>query len=148
MNYQNQIPNPSTPPPVYRDWHEQRRAERLAHHEARCQRHAGRPYGWIAGAILILLGVIFLLQNIGIPFLANLWALFILIPAFGTFASGWNSYEANGRLTRGGVVSLAWGVMMTILAMVFLFDLNLDLYWPVLIIVGGLVLLGTALLPI
>lgn len=37
---------------------------------------------------------------------------------------------------------------MTILAMVFLFDLNLDLYWPVLIIVGGLVLLGTALLPI
>jgi hypothetical protein len=148
MNYQNQNLDPNTPTPVYRDWHSQRRAERLARHEARGQRHAGRPYGWVAGAILILLGGVFLLQNIGYLFLFNGWALFILIPALGMFASSWNSYKTNGRLTRGGVVSLAWGVMMTVLTMVFLFDLNLGLYWPVLLIVGGMVLLGTALLPI
>ena len=64
MNNPNQEPNPnpnppqspsgSQPPspqqgtpPVYRDWREQRRAERLARREARWQRHGGRPYGWI-----------------------------------------------------------------------------------------------------
>jgi len=137
----------STPPPVYGDWHEQRQAERQARREARRQRHAGRPYGWIGGAILILLGVVFLLQNLNIPFLANWWALFILLPAFGAFVAAWESYRNNGRLTRGGAGSLAGGVLLTILALVFLTNLDLGPFWPVLLIAGGLILLGTALLP-
>jgi hypothetical protein len=137
----------STPPPVYRDWREQRRAERWARREARWQRHAGRPYSWIGGAILILLGVVFLLQNMGIPFLVNWWALFILIPAFWAFVTAWDSYRGNGRLTRGGAGSLTGGILLTILALIFLSNLNLGLFWPVLLIVGGLVLLGTTLIP-
>jgi hypothetical protein len=131
---------------VYRDWREQRRAERRARREARWQRHGGRSYAWIGGAILILLGVVFLLQNMGIPFLANWWAVFILIPAFWAFVAAWDSYRDNGRLTRGGAGSLAGGSLLTILALVFLLNLNLGLFWPVLLIVGGLVLLGTVLL--
>jgi hypothetical protein len=138
---------PSTPPTVYRDWREQRRAERQARREARRQRHAGRPYGWMGGTILILLGIVFLLQNMGIPFLANWWALFILIPAFWAFVGAWDSYQDNGRLTQGGAGALAGGILLTILALVFLLDLNVGLFWPILLIVGGLVLLVTALLP-
>jgi hypothetical protein len=138
---------PSTPPPVYGDWREQRRAERQARREARWQRRAGRSFAWIGGAILILLGVVFLLQNMGIPFLANWWALFILIPAFWAFVAARDSYRDNGRLTRGGAGSLAGGTLLTILALVFLLNLNVGLFWPVLLIVGGLVLLVTALLP-
>jgi hypothetical protein len=137
----------STLPPAYGDWREQRRAERWARREARWQRRAGRPYGWIGGAILILLGVVFLLQNLNIAFLANWWALFILIPAFGAFAAAWESYRNNGRLTRGGAGSLAGGVLLAILALAFLLNLNVGLFWPLLLIAGGLVLLGTALLP-
>jgi hypothetical protein len=137
----------SAPPPTHGDWREQRRAERWARREARWQRRAGRPYGWIGGAILILLGVVFLLQNMGIPFPANWWALFILIPAFWAFVAAWESYRNNGRLTRGGAGSLAGGGLLTILALVFLLNLNVGLFWPVLLIVGGLVLLVTALLP-
>jgi hypothetical protein len=137
----------STPPPVYRDWREQRRAERWARREARWQRRASRPYGWIGGAILILLGVVLLLQNLNIPFLANWWALFILIPAFLAFVAAWESYRDNGRLTRGGAGSLVVGGLLTILVLTFLLNLNVGLFWPVLLIVGGLVLLGTALLP-
>jgi hypothetical protein len=165
MNNPNQepIPNPnppqspsgsqptgapeSTPPPVYRDWREQRRAERWARREARWQRHAGRHYGWFGGAILILLGVIFLVQNMGYPFLSNWWALFILIPAFWAYVAAWDSYHNNSRLTRGGVSSLTIGILLTILTLVFLLNLNVGLFWPVLLIVGGLVLLGTALFP-
>jgi hypothetical protein len=137
----------STPPPMYGDWREQRRAERWARREARWQRRAGRPYGWIGGAILILLGVVFLLQNLNIPFLANWWALFILIPAFGAFAAAWESYRNNRRLTRGGIGSLVAGGLFTILALAFLLNLNVGLFWPLLLIVGGLVLLVVALLP-
>jgi cation transport ATPase len=137
----------STPPPVYGDWREQRRAERQARREAHWQRHAGRPFRWVGGAILILLGVVFLLQNMGIPFLVNWWALFILIPAFWAYNAAWDIYQDNGRLTRGGAGSLTVGILLTILALVFLLNLDIGLFWPVLLIVGGLVLLGTALLP-
>jgi hypothetical protein len=121
--------------------------ERQARGEARWQRRAGRSYAWIGGAILILLGVVFLLQNMGIPFLANWWALFILIPAFWAFVAARDSYQDKGRLTRGGAGLLAGGILLTILALVFLLNLNVGMFWPVLLIVGGLVLLGTAVLP-
>jgi hypothetical protein len=137
----------TTWPPAYGGWREQRRAERWARREARWQRHTGRPYGWIGGAILILLGVVFLLQNLNIAFLANWWALFILIPAFGAFAVAWESYRSDRRLTRGGVGSLAVGVLLTILALAFLLNLNVGLFWPLLFIVGGVVFLVVALLP-
>jgi hypothetical protein len=147
MNDQESSPNTSTPPPDYRDWREQRRAERWARREARWQRRAGRHYGWLGGAILILLGVALLLQSLGLPFLANWWALFLLIPAFWAFVAAWDCYQDNGRLTRGGVQALAGGILLTILALVFLSNLDLGLWWPVLLIVAGLVLLGTVLLP-
>jgi hypothetical protein len=42
--------------------------------------HSGN---WIGGAVLIGLGIIFLLQNFMNISLANWWALFIMIPAIG-----------------------------------------------------------------
>jgi hypothetical protein len=137
----------STPPPVYRDWREQRHAERWARREARWQRHGGRPYGWIGGAILILLGVVFLLQNMGIRFLANWWALFILIPAFWAYVAAWDIYQDKTRLTPGGASALTVGILLTILAVVFLLNLDVGLFWPVILIVGGLALLAPALWP-
>ena len=147
MTDQKPTPNPVTPPPEYRDWREQRRAERQARREARWQRHAGRPYGWMGGAILILLGMVFLLQNMGIAFLTNWWALFILIPAVWAYFAAWNMYRENGRLTRGGAAPLTVGLLLTGLSFIFLFNLTIGLFWPVLLIAGGLVLVGTALLP-
>ena len=138
------IPDPNTPPPVYRDWREQRRAEHQARREARWQRRSGRHYGWFGGAILILLGVIFLLQNLGLPYLANWWALFILIPAFGAYVAAWNMFQENGRFTRSGAGSLTVGILLTILAVTFLFNLATGLFWPILLIAGGVVLLATA----
>jgi hypothetical protein len=138
---QNQNPTPGTTPPVYHDWREQRRAERMARHEAHRQMHYGRHSGWIGGTILILLGAIFLLQNLGIRFLANWWAVFILIPALWAFVAAWDIYQANGRLTRGGISSLTAGILLTLLAALFLLNLAVGLFWPVILIVGGAVLL-------
>lgn len=106
-----------------------------------------RPFGWIGGAILVLLGVVFLLEELGIPFLENWWALFILIPACRAFVVARRSYQDNGRLTRGGAGALVGGALLTILALAFLFNLDFDLFWPLLLIAGGLALLGTTLWP-
>ena len=148
MNDQNQppTPDPNTPPPVYRNWREQRRAERRARHEARWQRHAGRHYGWIGGSFLVLLGVALLLENMGIPFFTNWWALFILIPAGWAYVGAWDIYQDNGRFTRGGASSLTVGILLTLLAFVFLLNIAVNLFWPVLLIAGGVALLLTGLL--
>jgi hypothetical protein len=64
----------------------------------RTRRHSG---GWAGGAILIGLGLLLLLQNLGGLQFENWWALFILIPAIGGLGAAWSNYqEAGGRLTR------------------------------------------------
>jgi hypothetical protein len=139
---------PGNPPPAsMHDWREQRRAARWAHREARWQGHAGRHTGWFGGVLLIVLGVILLLQQLKIPFFANWWALFILIPAFWAFMAAWDTYQDNSRLTRRAAGSLVVGILLTGLALIFLFNLSSGYFWPALLIVGGLALLGTALLP-
>jgi hypothetical protein len=60
-----------------RDWRTQRRAGRWARREARWQRRAGRRYGWVGGAILILVGVALLLPSLDL----GLWVPALLIVA-------------------------------------------------------------------
>jgi hypothetical protein len=143
-------PPPTNPPgsgqPPYQDWRDMRRAERA---ERRAERHAmrGGYYGWIGGVILILLGAVFLLQNLTGFSLDNWWALFILIPAFGAFATAWNNYRSNGSLTSAGRGSLIGGFILTLIAGAFLFNLDLGNLWPVILIIIGLAILANALLP-
>jgi hypothetical protein len=148
MSEQTPTPGPGMPPSGYRDWREQRRAERWARRQARWQRHAGRPYGWTAAAFLILLGIILLVQNLGYPVLKNWWALFILIPAFWAFVFAWENFREGGQWRRGGTGSLVAGILLTLLTFVLLFNLSFGLFWPVLLIVGGLALLATTFLPV
>jgi len=156
----DQIPNPNPipspeqssrmgnpPPPAYHDWREQRRAERWAHREARWQRRAGRHTGWFAGVLLIVVGVVLLLEQMKIPFFTNWWALFILIPAFWAYIAAWDNFQEANRLTSRAAGSLTVGILLSVLAIIFLFNIVVGLLWPALLILGGLALLGTALLP-
>jgi len=123
------------------DDHRLTRAERRA--ERRSRRGGGAP--WILGVILIVLGVGFLLQAYGRIAFNNWWALFILIPAFGSFAAAWRRYQAAGRVTAGVFGSVIGGLVFSAVALAFLFNLNLglnwNLLWPLLLILGGLALL-------
>jgi hypothetical protein len=138
---------PGTPPSTYRDWREQRRAERWARREARWRSHGGSAYGWIGGAILIFLGVIFLLENLHIAFLQNWWALFIMIPALGAYAGAWNLYRVSGKFTQGVAGSLTGALLLTGLSLIFLFNLAIGLFWPLFLIAGGTLLLAAAFWP-
>ena len=62
----------------------------------------GGPGIWIAAAILIGVGVVFLLQNMGYAIPGNWWALFLLIPAGFALAGAWKSYRAERQPLRAG----------------------------------------------
>jgi hypothetical protein len=120
------------------------RAQRRAERRAARQANGGT---WIGGVILIGLGVIFLLQNAGALYLQNWWALFILIPALGSFATAYGAYRTNGgrlnSMVRGSIIG---GLVFTAIAAAFLFELDLGLLLPAVLILAGVgMLLNTAL---
>ncbi len=142
---EGQEPNPASSSVPPQDWRELRRQERRERRQAR--RESRGSSGWIGGVVLILLGLFFLLQNFSNFELQNWWALFILIPAVSSFANAWNVYrESDNQLTSAVTRPLLSGTILTFIAAIFLFGIDFGLFWPVLIIFGGLMILFNGLL--
>ena len=94
--------------------------------------------GWIIGLILIALGALFLLQNAGVPvFVGNWWALFILIPAIGAFASAYRLYQQDRRVTPSVTGLITGGLVSLTVALIFLFDADFGSAWPLVLVVLG-----------
>jgi hypothetical protein len=116
--------------------------------QRRAERRAARAGGaWIGGVILIGLGMIFLLQNTGALYLQNWWALFILLPALGSFGESFTEYRVSGRFNAKARGSLVAGLVFTAIASVFLFNLNFSLLLPIILIVAGVGILFNTALP-
>ena len=105
------------------------------------------PDNWgsgIWGVMLILLGVVFILPQFTDYRLTNWWALFILMPAFGSFNAAWWAFKRAGdQITTPVIFSGFWGLFFVALSASFLFPsiISLNLLWPVFLILGGLLLL-------
>jgi hypothetical protein len=128
------------------DRYEERRQRREARRAAR--RMSGQG-AWIVGAILILLGGVFLLQNLGVTgmYFNNWWALFILIPAFGAFERGLHSYrEAGNQLTSGARNGFFTGSILLLVTIVFLFNLDWTYVGPIILVVAGVAILASTML--
>ena len=99
-----------------------------------------RPSGLILGGILILIGIIFLAQNVTDWDLGNWnwWALFILIPAVGSLANAWRIYRAQGRPTAAMRGPLVGGFALLLVTTILLFDLDWGTLWPLFLIIVGL----------
>ena len=94
---------------------------------------------WLGGAVLVLIGIIFLVRNISGVELRNWWAVFILIPAVASLGNAWREYNKSDRqLTRGVRGSLIGGVILLFVACVFFFDLDWGKIWPVFVIIAGI----------
>lgn len=141
----NPTPSPST------DRYSERALRRAERAQYRAERHAARYAGggaWIIGVALIAFGAIIMLQTMGAVQLHNWWALFILLPTLGSFATAYGAYRNNGghlnAMVRG---SFMGGLLLTAIAAVFLFGLNLSLLLPIILIVAGLGMLFNTVLP-
>lgn len=94
---------------------------------------------YLGGAILIFLGVIFLLSNLGFLGLSgNWWAFFIILPSVWSWINGWNQYRANGgRVTPAVVSAFTWGSIPFLIGVIFLFNLSWGIFWPLMLIFAG-----------
>jgi len=97
-----------------------------------------RRSAWITGAVLILVGFVFLLQNLTGFSLRNWWALFILIPAVGSLTTAASLYRRNEwKFTAASRGPLIGGLLLLTLTIVLLLGLSWDRVWPVFLIVAG-----------
>jgi hypothetical protein len=116
--------------------------------EDRRQRRAQRGGGaWLGGMLLILLGLLLAGQNMNLLAFNNWWALFILLPAFGSFATAWRIYQTEGRFTMRARSAAIIGFMFTLVTAMFLFEMNWTTLGPILLILAGLAILVNALFP-
>jgi hypothetical protein len=103
----------------------------------------GRNKGWIPGLIIIGLGVVFLVSNVTGFQLNNWWALFILIPGIMSFVNAWNAYREDSRWSKRARGGLVGGSIISLVAIIFLFNLDWSTIWPAfLILIGANILLG------
>jgi len=140
MNQQDNSPEKEESQPEYYD----RSGARRQRIEAR---RAGRSGSWVAGAILILIGIFIMLDNLAGFTLENWWALFIMIPALGAFGNAWRAYQNDGRISKQTRASLISGVILTMVTAVFLLGLNWTILGPVLLILAGVGILLNVALP-
>jgi hypothetical protein len=105
---------------------------------------------WI-GLVFIFGGAVVLLDQLNLlPFELNWWALLILFPAFGALTGAYNRYRSTNDLFEMGVMvpALVGLFMLLLLVSMLLGDainLNLRVYWPIILIVLGLgLILGRA----
>jgi hypothetical protein len=79
----------------------------------------------------------------------NWWALFILIPALGSFGTAWGMARAAGghfgMRARGAFIV---GLGLTLVTAMFLLNLNWTVLGPALLLLAGLGLLINAVLPV
>ncbi len=91
------------------------------------------------GILLILIGALFLLSQFTSFEFYNWWALFILIPVFGSFSSAWFIFQRNGRFSEGVRSSIGGGLIILTVAVIFLLNLNWSAWWPLMVLVPGFV---------
>jgi hypothetical protein len=103
-------------------------------------------HGWwsglASGLVVVLVGVVFLLRNLGIqlPFtgLHNWWALFILVGAVPLLVQAAHSYHKDGRISPAVLHSLLSAAAVLLVAAFFLLDMDWSVWWPLWLIYGGL----------
>lgn len=102
-------------------------------------------YRWFPGVAIIAVGAIFLISNLGakIPFLnsRNWWAWLILIGALVPLTRAYELFRACGKVDAKVAHALLNAGALVLFAAMFLLNLNLQVWWPLFVILGGLLML-------
>lgn len=94
--------------------------------------------GMFWGLVLIVVGVIIFAQQLGlVSGQFNWWAAFILIPAFGSFATAFSAFQSSGKFNAAVRNGIGGGLVVLMVAIMFLFGLDWAVYWPLMVIVFG-----------
>ena len=89
------------------------------------------------GIIVLVIGIFFLLQRLGLPVFKNWWAVFFLIPAISSLGNSITDIQEKRGLHTALVSNLLGVLFPTFIACMFLFELDWAIYWPVVVILAG-----------
>jgi len=100
---------------------------------------------WSLGLVIIVIGFLLLARNLGFDwdflYFHNWWAVFILLAAIPPLQSAFSQFQRSGW--SGGVASsLISAGAIILLSLLFLLNLSLWTWWPVFIIVAGLMVIS------
>ncbi len=117
-------------------------------HQADCDRTDRLINRVAVGAVIILIGLIFLARQHGIELgfldIDNWWALFILIPAAAMTVRVVARVRRLGRFDAEAGGTAIGAASTALVAALFLLELDFGKWWPLFIILGGLAVLLTA----
>ncbi len=89
--------------------------------------------------LLILIGVILLIQNLGFGLKHfNWWALFIFLPVAGALSGAWSDIRKAGRINGKALSGFGSAIVIGTVAVLLLVGANWGHWWPVILIAGGL----------
>ncbi len=100
---------------------------------------ADRQSQIVGGIVLVLLGVVFLLEQAGAFVLTgNWWAIFILAPGLFMLWRAYTTYSSANTLTKEARQQISGGVTLIVVAGIFIFNLDWGRVWPVFLILAGI----------
>lgn len=106
-----------------------------------------RGGGVVAGLVLILIGLVFLADNLNIdlPLFGwyNWWALFILIGAAAPASRAIDRYRSVGTIDAQVAHSMLLALAAITVSLMFLLDASFAVWWPVFLVIGGLSMLAS-----
>ena len=132
--------DPASGPSGPGDWREQRREEKRARRQEWRETMWAPAGSWVAGLVLVGLGVLFLLKNFGVPIPDNWWTVFLIVPGLGALWTAWRMYQQEGRLSRGATGSAVSGALLLLLGVSFFFGFDWGNLWPLILIAIGVVI--------
>jgi NAD/NADP transhydrogenase beta subunit len=62
----------------------------------------------------------------------------IYLASAGSFVNAWRSYRSHGGFGSAASASLTWGLVLAVIASIFMFNLQWDQWWPAVLIAVGL----------
>ncbi len=104
------------------------------------QNESSHGLSWqdMAGGTLLIVGLVFTAVNLlGIGQFENWWSGFILLPAILFFGLGRTMWSGNGRFAFLPRLSTGLGLIIATTAFMFLFGLNWEVWWPLMIVMPG-----------
>ncbi len=101
---------------------------------------------FVSGVVIILIGIVFLLMNFDvIDFGHRWWTLFFLIPIGQLGSDVWKRWERNGKKYSPDMSGSLIGLLsVSTVMIIFVFNFNWGVMWPLFIIIGGISVLLTA----
>ena len=95
--------------------------------------------------VLVAIGFILLIQNLGVGLHLNWWAVFIFIPVVASLKTAWTQMQKTGKFDSIVAGSLGSALIVGTVAVLLLLGLDWTKWWPLMVIAPGVSVLLTGI---